>query len=207
MIKILLFLTISLATVLAQPPKDLQLFLLIGQSNMAGRGVLEARDKEPAAHIYMLTKELEWKPAMDPLHFDKPDIAGVGLGRSFARELLKSNPAASIGLIPAAFGGTSLEEWKPGGRLYNDAIARTRAAMKAGKLICPFNSLFRHLIGHRETNGRGTTRDPGGVVDAGKPTPASAGIDGRSIFGMRGAGGGLHFPARTDARIGVTRFI
>ena len=133
-VKLLLFLSISLAALWAQPPTDLQLFLLIGQSNMAGRGVVEARDKQPITHVYALTKELEWKPAMDPLHFDKPDIAGVGLGRSFARELAKANPAAAIGLIPAAFGGTSLEEWKPGGKLYNDAIARTRAAMKSGKL-------------------------------------------------------------------------
>ena len=100
---------------------------------MAGQGAVEAQDKTPIPRVYMLTKELEWKPAVDPLHFDKPDIAGVGLGRSFARELSKSNPNASIGLIPAAFGGTSLEEWHPGGKLYNDAVARARAAMKFGK--------------------------------------------------------------------------
>ena len=101
---------------------------------MAGRGVVEAQDKAPIPRVYMLTKELEWKPAVDPLHFDKADIAGVGLARSFARELTKSNPSASIGLIPAAFGGTSLEEWKPGGKLYTTAVARARAAMKSGKL-------------------------------------------------------------------------
>jgi hypothetical protein len=133
-IRIPLFLPLFLGALQAQPPSDLQLFLLVGQSNMAGRGVAEAQDKTPIPHVYMLTKDLEWKPAVDPLHFDKPQIAGVGLGRSFARELLKSNPSASIGLIPAAFGGTSLEEWNPGGKLYSEAVARTRAAMKSGKL-------------------------------------------------------------------------
>jgi Carbohydrate esterase, sialic acid-specific acetylesterase len=128
------FLSFSLSTLLAQPPSDLQLFLLTGQSNMAGRGVVEAQDKEPIPRVYVLTKDLEWKPAVDPLHFDKPDIVGVGLARSFARELAKANPPASIGLIPSAFGGTSLEEWKPGGKLYNDAVTRARAAMKSGKL-------------------------------------------------------------------------
>lgn len=134
MTKIFLFLSVSAATILAQPPADLQLFLLAGQSNMAGRGVVEAQDKAPLPRVYMLTKDLEWKAAVDPLHFDKPGVAGVGLARSFARELTKSNPAASIGLIPAAFGGTSLDEWKPGGKLYSEAVARARTGMKSGKL-------------------------------------------------------------------------
>jgi hypothetical protein len=130
----LLLLSLTLSSLPAQAPPDLQLFLLIGQSNMAGRGVVEDQDKLPIPHVYMLNKELEWKPAVDPLHWDKPAVAGVGLGRSFARELLKSNPGANIGLIPAAFGGTSLDEWNPSGKLYADALLRARAAMKAGKL-------------------------------------------------------------------------
>lgn len=134
MIHTLLLLFILISTLIAQPPSNLQLFLLAGQSNMAGRGVVEARDKQPIPRVYVLTKDFEWMPAVDPLHFDKPDIAGVGLGRSFALELAVSNPSASIGLIPAAFGGTSLEEWHPGGKLYNDAVARVRAAMKSGRL-------------------------------------------------------------------------
>ena len=156
-IQILLFLSFSLAGLLAQPPADLQLFLLTGQSNMAGRGVVEAQDKVPIARVYMLTKELEWKPAVDPLHFDKPAVAGVGVGRAFARELAKSNPTASIGLIPAAFGGTSLEEWTPGGKLYSDAVARTRAAMKSGKL--------RGILWHQ------------GEADAGKEENAKSYLD------------------------------
>ena len=120
------------AAIWAQP-RDLQLFLLIGQSNMAGRGEVEAQDQEPIPHVYTLNKELAWVPAIDPLHSDKP-TAGVGLGRSFAKRLLKEDPAASIGLIPSAFGGTSLEEWAPDGKLFLDAVKRTRAALQAGKL-------------------------------------------------------------------------
>jgi len=124
------------AVVLAQnaPRKDMQLFLLIGQSNMAGRGPIGAQDKEPIPGVFALNKEMAWAPAIDPLHFDKPDIAGVGIGRSFAKTLLAADPGASIGLIPAAFGGTSLDEWKPDGKLYSDAVDRAREAMKAGKL-------------------------------------------------------------------------
>ncbi len=121
-----------------ETPRDLQLFLLIGQSNMAGRGPVEAQDKEIVPHILMLNKDLAWVPAVDPLHFDKPAVAGVGLGRTFAKTLVwashSASPSVSIGLIPAAFGGTSLEEWKPGGKLYTDAIRRTKEALKSGKL-------------------------------------------------------------------------
>jgi hypothetical protein len=119
----------------AEPaPGDLQVFLLIGQSNMAGRGVVEPRDQATNPRIFMLDKAGQWVPAKDPLHFDKPAIAGVGLGSEFARVLAERDPAAKIGLVPCAFGGTSLDQWAPGGKLYTDAVARTRIALQNGKL-------------------------------------------------------------------------
>jgi hypothetical protein len=114
-------------------PDNLRLFLLIGQSNMAGRGKVEAQDKIPHPRVFVLTKELSWIPAIDPLHFDKPG-AGVGLGSSFARTLADADPHAVIGLIPAAVGGTSLSQWRPGGELYTAAVRRTREALKHGAL-------------------------------------------------------------------------
>jgi hypothetical protein len=113
----------------------MELFLLIGQSNMAGRGPVEAVDRVADPHVLMLTKELAWVPAIDPMHFDKPAIAGVGPGRAFGLAIAASHPGKTIGLIPAAFGGTSLDEWKVGGKLYSDALARARAAMKQGRVI------------------------------------------------------------------------
>src|SRR5258708_37512247 len=104
----------------ADAPQDLRLFLLIGQSNMAGRGAIEPQDREPIARVLMLNKAMEWVPAIDPMHFDKPEVIGVGIGRSFARLLAQQNPSVTIGLIPAAFGGTSLDEWKPGDKLYKN---------------------------------------------------------------------------------------
>src|SRR4051794_15628276 len=103
-------------------PRNLDLFLLIGQSNMAGRGVIGPEDRALLPGIWVQMKDLSWKPAVDPLHYDKPDIAGVGLGRSFARALTADRPGASIGLIPAAFGGSALDEWKPGSLHYTEAV-------------------------------------------------------------------------------------
>jgi hypothetical protein len=117
----------------ADTPADLKLFLLIGQSNMAGRGAIEEQDKVPLARVWALNKELTWAPAVDPLHWDKP-TAGVGLGRTFGRVVAEKYPGAQIGLIPAAFGGTSLDQWTPGGELYTNALERARRALKDGKL-------------------------------------------------------------------------
>jgi hypothetical protein len=114
--------------------KDFELYLLIGQSNMAGRGKVEDADKVPHPRVFMFTKTNTWAPATDPLHFDKPAIAGVGLGSSFARTMADANPKVTIGLIPSAVGGTPLSRWQKGGDLYQQALERAKAAMKEGTL-------------------------------------------------------------------------
>lgn len=114
-------------------PKPMRLFLLIGQSNMAGRGKLPTNGVVTHPRIFMLNKEMQWLPAKDPVHFDKP-IAGVGLASEFARVVAAADTNATIGLIPCAMGGSSLDEWKPGSKLYNQAIERAREAKKSGQL-------------------------------------------------------------------------
>jgi len=114
--------------------QDYEIFLLIGQSNMAGRGVVEDQDRQPIEGVYMLDAQQAWKPAVDPMHYDKPAIAGVGLGRSFGKTLRAANPYRRIGLVPAAMGGSALDEWKTDGPLYKNAVDRAKAAMKTGRL-------------------------------------------------------------------------
>ena len=117
------------------PAKEkLHLYLLIGQSNMAGRGVVDDAAKQPHPRVLKLTKENTWAPAADPLHFDKPTIAGVGLGSSFARVMAEASPDATIGLIPCAVGGTPLSRWLKGGDLYAQALERAKLALKDGML-------------------------------------------------------------------------
>ena len=119
---------------IAQTPTDMRLFLLIGQSNMAGRGKIEPVDQQIHPRIFMLDKANAWVPAKDPVHFDKPKVAGVGLCSEFARCVAAKDTEAKIGLVPCAFGGTTLDQWKPGSALYTNAIARTRIALKSGSL-------------------------------------------------------------------------
>lgn len=126
------------ATVASKVP--MHLFLLAGQSNMAGRGRVEDVDRAPHARVWMFDRNSQWAPAIEPMHFDKP-IAGVGPGRSFGVALAGDNPALHIGLIPTAVGGSPVTAWEPG-VLYketgafpwDDSIRRARAALPAGEL-------------------------------------------------------------------------
>jgi len=123
------------------PTKDnFHLFLLAGQSNMAGRGKVAEEDTIAHPRVLTLNKENEWVPAKDPIHFDKR-VAGVGLGRTFGTTLADRDPAVTIGLIPCAAGGSPISSWEPGGyhgqtrsHPYDDAVKRTRIAMQRGTL-------------------------------------------------------------------------
>ncbi|WP_428655921.1 sialate O-acetylesterase [Runella sp.] len=120
--------------------KKLHLYLLVGQSNMAGRGTVEESDRTPNPRIWMLNKENQWVPAISPMHFDKP-VAGVGPGLEFARVMAEADTTVIIGLIPAAAGGSPIDSWQPGGyhdqtksHPYDDAIRRAKVALSSGTL-------------------------------------------------------------------------
>jgi len=118
------------------------LYLLIGQSNMSGRGPITKEFKDQGSpNVLMFNKDDKWVPAKNPLHFDKPSIVGVGPGLSFGISMVKKNSRAKIGLISCAVGGTSIDVWKPGGidgvtktHPYDDMLARLKEAQKSGLL-------------------------------------------------------------------------
>jgi hypothetical protein len=121
-------------------PEKFQLYLLVGQSNMAGRGTVEAQDTLPSRHVLRLNPAGQWEIAQDPLHFDKP-VAGVGPGLAFGRVLAAQDTSIVIGLIPCAVGGSGIDAWAPGAYFadtrthpYDDALARARLAQQAGTL-------------------------------------------------------------------------
>lgn len=125
---------------LSAQEKPLDLYLLIGQSNMAGRGTVEPQDTVAFPQVYTLNKNNRWEPARDPIHFDK-SVAGVGLGRTFGIEMAKADPDIVIGLIPCAVGGSPIDTWNPGSYFeqtksnpWDDMEKRLKIAMKSGKL-------------------------------------------------------------------------
>ncbi len=84
----------------ATPPltaKDhFMVFLLIGLSNMAGRGKIEAEDTVSHPRVLGMNKADAWVPAVDPLHFDKKR-AGVGLGMTFGKVVAEALPDCTKG--------------------------------------------------------------------------------------------------------------
>ena len=108
-------------------------YLLIGQSNMSGRGTLTADNAVSNDRIVKFTKDMKWAPADEPLHFDRKHC-GAGLAMSFACKMAGASPERTIALVPCAVGGTPLRRWCPGGDLYSNAVVRARAALRDGTL-------------------------------------------------------------------------
>jgi len=117
-----------------------EIYLLAGQSNMSGRGLLadltpEERTADPAIRLY--GNDEQWRVALDPLDDATGQVdpvsadpkAAVGPGLFFARALRRMHGGAVL-LVPCAKGGSSMEEWTPSDRrdtLYGACLARARA--------------------------------------------------------------------------------
>ena len=119
--------------------ENFHIYLLLGQSNMAGRGEVEEIDTLVHPRVYMLTEDTIWTLAKNPLHFDKPKAVGMGLGLSFGEKMAEHDTLVNIGLIPCAKGGTSIKHWYidtyhelTNSYPYNEAIGRIKKGMNRG---------------------------------------------------------------------------
>lgn len=134
---------ISAATPPSGYTKDnFDIYLLIGQSNMAGRGDIEAIDQVPLDKAYLYNPSGGWEKASVPLNKYSTTFKGLSIqkmnpGYTFARKLTEYTPHG-IGLVVNARGGTSIEEWQKGYtgandvNLYEEAVARLLASKKDG---------------------------------------------------------------------------
>jgi len=92
--------------------KNIWVFILAGQSNMAGRGLVEPQDTIPSDRVFTLNKNAEIIVAKEPLHFYEPSMTGLDCGLSFGKEMIKHIPdSISILLIPTGVGGSSISQW------------------------------------------------------------------------------------------------
>ena len=129
-----------LPSVYAQsPPDKMDLYLLIGQSNMAGRGKIDPAANPEREGIWVIQADNQWKKAKDPVHYDKPAVAGVGHGLAFAEKVREERPDRAIGLIPCAVGGSRIDDWVPGRKhestgiyAYDAMLERVKNAQKNG---------------------------------------------------------------------------
>ena len=120
-----------------QTVNEIDSFLMIGQSNMAGRGDIGSVEPISGPGLYML-RNCRWQPLSEPINPDRGIFSGkyrsgIGPGGSFAL-LYHKKTGRATGLIPCADGGTSLDSWQKGGPLYENALFQTRMAMKISTL-------------------------------------------------------------------------
>lgn len=123
-------------------PKDI--FILAGQSNMAGRGGVSGRkwdgnvppESKPNPSILRLNGKLKWVKAYEPLHtdIDLGKTCGVGPGMSFANKILRTHGSkfGVVGLVPCAVGGTRIDQWAKGTWLYDQLLIRANESLKEG---------------------------------------------------------------------------
>ncbi|KAL9237988.1 hypothetical protein vseg_012472 [Gypsophila vaccaria] len=128
-------------------PVDKAIFILAGQSNMAGRGgvinnvwdQLTPQASSPDPTILRLDANHRWHVAREPLHrgIDVNHTCGVGPAMAFANSIIQRHPrrVGVIGLVPCAVGGTNITQWARGGWLYGQMIRRTTAAVRDGGTV------------------------------------------------------------------------
>ena len=122
-------------------PQNLEIYLLIGQSNMAGRATIEAEDKDSLERVFLYkgNENQLWEKAANPLNKYSSirkslSMQRLGPGYTFAKHMAVLWPEKKFGLVVNAIGGTSIDLWNPGSEYYNEAIRRTKEALKYGKL-------------------------------------------------------------------------
>lgn len=137
-------------TKLPEGTTQLDLFLLMGQSNMKGRGVMPEDPKRDPRIVMMHLKDDQWYLARHPLHltgdaktFKGHDNAGVGPGLTFAETLAAANPKSAIALVPCAVGGSSVKLWQKGAKLYDEALRRAKLALQT---TAPVKGRIRGVI-------------------------------------------------------------
>ncbi|MCL9782710.1 sialate O-acetylesterase [Vibrio sp. S4M6] len=130
------------------------IFLLMGQSNMAGRGLQSEVEPIADSNISVL-EEGAWRVAEEPLHHDSSE-AGVGLAMSFAQHWRSYHPESHVSLIPCAVGSTNIDEWLEG-PLYDQALNCAKLSKSNGTL--------RGVLWHQGESNSGTLEKAEGYAD------------------------------------------
>ncbi|KAK4274657.1 hypothetical protein QN277_017848 [Acacia crassicarpa] len=124
--------------------KRKDIFILGGQSNMAGRGGVQGGkwdgnvppECQPNPSILRLNAQLQWEEAHEPLHagIDVGNTCGVGPAMAFANHVIQS-AGGPVGLVPCAAGGTRIAQWSRGSHLYTQLIERANRSVSDGGTI------------------------------------------------------------------------
>lgn len=157
--KLTLLLIVSLLAAFSAAAQEYDVYLLIGQSNMAGRGEILPEDKEVIDGVWLLDADGNVVPAAVPCNIystirKKISMQGFGLSNVFG-QTLHARTGKKILLVVNARGGSKLDSWLKGAEshtfsakegdekslrgtpmpnFFDDAVRRCRQAMQYGRL-------------------------------------------------------------------------
>lgn len=141
------FLILVFAGVAAQekPVKNLDIYLCIGQSNMAGMSPIQALDKGTFTNTFLFNDKNEWEIATCDTQtlnrystVKKPHLQQLGASFVFAKKL-EAQVKNPIGIVANARSGTQIEWWQKGyvgendNNLYEEAVKRINEALNTQK--------------------------------------------------------------------------
>jgi len=126
-----------------RPPPDTQIFILAGQSNMSGRGAIQAQVAVNGAWIF--GNDWRWHPLTEPTDSAAGQVdmvsadtnAGYSMASSFAAAWLADHPGQTIAFVPCAKGGSLIADWQRSESretLYGSCLARALEAEKYGTI-------------------------------------------------------------------------
>lgn len=107
--------------------------LMIGQSNMAGRGFVNEVPMICNERIQML-RNGRWQTMTEPINYDRP-VSGISLAGSFSAMWCMENENDNLGLIPCAEGGSVIDDWSVDKVLFQHAVSEAKFALKDSELI------------------------------------------------------------------------
>jgi len=117
---------------------EMDIFLALGQSNMAGRAPIVASVAGVLENIKLLANNNNWVDASNPMNLystirKEVSMQRVGPSWSFAKAMAR-HTGKQIGMVVNARGGTPIEDFSEGGAYYDANIARIAEAKPFGTI-------------------------------------------------------------------------
>lgn len=136
---VMLIACLATGNMTAQQKYDI--YLCIGQSNMAGRAqIIGNTAKQPIEGVWLLNDKGEFEVAQNPLNRYSTVRKGLELQRlsiayMFSKKMHELT-GQRVGLVCNARGETSIKHWQKGAKqgYYEEAVRRAKEAMKYGTL-------------------------------------------------------------------------
>ena len=133
-------LTFTMMIARSEASGKFDIYLCIGQSNMAGRATLTPAVMDTLVNVYLFNDRNFFEPAVNPLNRYSTIRKEIGMQKlgpaySFARKVSEKSDC-KIGLVVNARGGSSIKSWEKGASdyYYGEMLSRIREALKYGRL-------------------------------------------------------------------------